>query len=217
MREITTKVYQFHELGQRAKARAIEDHKDHMMEYEGQDALSWAIDDCSLFEPPHKEMADLLGEDYYDRNLTPNGKYGQFVFKNKRKGLLVDLDSRDLCIANALEITNESMFLKWLGIPEAMQDKVSWFIQDGTFGTQLNIEYADWVLDDEELSVDPDDPVFQAARDKFESHLGSILDRIQSGYDEYFSDENISEMLSESNTEFSEDGTLIENSNNLNF
>jgi len=116
-----------------------------------------------------------------------------------------------------LEITNESMFMKWLGIPEEMQDKVSWFIQDGTFGTELVIEYADWVLEDEELSVDPDDPVFQAARDKFESHLSSILDRIQSGYDEYFSDENIAEILSESNFEFSEDGTLIDNSLKLNF
>jgi hypothetical protein len=206
MREITTKVYQFHELGQRAKARAIEDHKDHMMEHEGQDALSWAIDDCSLFEPPHREMAALLGEDYYEANKTPDGRYGQFVFKNKRKGLLVDLDSRDLCIANALEITNESMFLKWLGLPGEMHDKVSWSIDDVTFGTRLDVGYADWVFEDEDLVVDPDDPAFEAARKKFESHMDSVLDRIQSGYDEYFSDENVEDRLSEG-YEFEEDGT----------
>jgi len=206
MREITTKVYQFHELGQRAKARAIEDHKDHMMEHEGQDALSWAIDDCSLFEPPHREMAALLGEDYYDVNKTQDGRYGQFVFKNKRKGLLVDLDSRDLCIANALEITNESMFLKWLGLPGEMHDKVSWSIDDVTFGTRLDVGYADWVFEDDSLSVDPDDPAFEAAREKFESHMDSILDRIQTGYDEYFSDENVEDRLNEG-YEFEEDGT----------
>jgi hypothetical protein len=206
MREITTKVYQFNELGQRAKARAIEDHKDHMMEYEGQEALSWAIDDCSLFEPPHREMAALFGENYYDANKTPDGRYGQFVFKNKRKGLLVDLDSRDLCIANALEITNESMFLKWLGLPGEMHDKVSWSIDDGTFGTQLDVGYADWVFEDEDLVVDPDDPAFEAARKKFESHMDSVLDRIQSGYDEYFSDENVEDRLNEG-YEFEEDGT----------
>jgi hypothetical protein len=215
MRTVT--LYKFDELLPEAKPNAIEEVRDDLMQSQGHEALQWAIDDCSLFEPPHREMADLLGEDYYDRNLTPDGKYGQFVFKNKRRGILVDLDSSDLCIADPLEITNESMFLKWLGIPEAMQDKVSWFIQDGTFGTELVIEYADWVLEDEELSVDPDDPVFQAARDKFESHLSSILHRIQTGYDEYFSDENIAEILSESNFEFSEDGTIIENSLNLNF
>ena len=206
MREITTKVYQFNELGQRAKARAIEDHKDHMMEHEGQDALSWAIDDCSLFEPPHREMAALFGEDYYEANKTPDGRYGQFVFKNKRKGLLVDLDSRDLCIANALEITNESMFLKWLGLPGEMHDKVSWSIDDVTFGTRLDVGYADWVFEDEDLVVDPDDPAFEAAREKFESHMDSILDRIQTGYDEYFSDENVEERLNEG-YEFEEDGT----------
>ena len=215
MRVVT--LYKFDELLPEAKPKAIEEFRENLMQTDGHEALRWAIDDCSLFEPPHKEMADLLGEDYYDRNLTPNGKYGQFVFKNKRKGIMVDLETREICIEKPLEITNESMFLKWLGIPEAMQDKVSWYIHDGTFGTQLNIEYADWVLEDEELSVDPDDPVFQAARDKFEANLESILDRIQSGYDEYFSDENLTEMLSESNVEFSEDGTLIENSNNLNF
>jgi len=206
MREITTKVYQFNELGQRAKARAIEDHKDHMMEHEGQDALSWAIDDCSLFEPPHREMAALFGEDYYEANKTPDGRYGQFVFKNKRKGLLVDLDSRDLCIANALEITNESMFLKWLGLPGEMHDKVSWSIDDVTFGTRLDVGYSDWVFEDEDLVVDPDDPAFEAAREKFESHMDSILDRIQTGYDEYFSDENVEERLNEG-YEFEEDGT----------
>jgi len=151
MREITTKVYQFNELGQRAKARAREDQRDHMMEYEGQEALSWAIDDCSLFEPPHREMAALFGENYYDANKTPDGRYGQFVFKNKRKGLLVDLDSRDLCIANALEITNESMFLKWLGLPGEMHDKVSWSIDDVTFGTRLDVGYSDWVFEDDSL------------------------------------------------------------------
>jgi len=206
MREITTKVYQFNELGQRAKARAREDQRDHMMEYEGQEALSWAIDDCSLFEPPHREMAALFGENYYDANKTPDGRYGQFVFKNKRKGLLVDLDSRDLCIANALEITNESMFLKWLGLPGEMHDKVSWSIDDVTFGTRLDVGYADWVFEDEDLVVDPDDPAFEAARKKFESHMDSILDRIQSGYDEYFSDENVEDRLNEG-YEFEEDGT----------
>jgi hypothetical protein len=215
MRTVT--LYKFDELLPEAKPKAIEEFREKLMQTQSPEALQWAIDDCSLFEPPHKEMAALLGEDYYDRNLTPDGKYGQFVFKNKRKGIMVDLESREICIADPLEITNESMFLKWLGIPEVMQDKVSWYIHDGTFGTLLVIEYADWVFDDETLLVDPDDPVFQAARNKFEANLESILDRIQSGYDEYFSDENISEMLSESNTEFSEDGTLIENSNNLNF
>jgi len=208
MRTVTITLYKFEELSEQAKARAIEDQKDHMMEHEGQEALRWAIDDCSLFEPPHKEMVDLLGDDYYESNKTPDGRYGQFVFKNKRRGILVDLDNRDLCIAAPLEITNEKMFLKWLGLPEEMNNQVSWYIQDGTFGTELVIEYADSVLDDDSLEVDPDNPVFEAARKKFESHMDSILDRIQSGYDEYFSDENVEERLKEGE-EFEEDGTKI--------
>jgi hypothetical protein len=206
MRTVTTTLYKFSELSDEAKARAIEDQRDHMLENEGPEALSWAIDDCSLFEPPHKEMTDLLGEDYYESNKTPDGKYGQFVFKNKRKGIMVDLDLKELCIAAPLEITNEKMFLKWLGIPESMNDQVSWYIQDGTFGTELVIEYADWVFDDDSLEVDPDNPVFEAARNKFEAHLNSILSLIQTGFDEYFSDENVEERLMEGE-EFEEDGT----------
>jgi len=36
--------------------------------------------------------------------------------------------------------------------------------------------------------------------------MGSVLDRIQSGYDEYFSDENVEDRLNEG-YEFEEDGT----------
>ena len=86
----TLLIYKYSELPEEAKAKAIEEVREEMKEYEQHSAFQWAIDDCALFEPPHAEMAALLGDDYYDRNLTADGKYGQFVFKNNRKGIEFD-------------------------------------------------------------------------------------------------------------------------------
>jgi len=198
MRTITLLNYK--ELSQSAKAIAIEEVREEMREHETQSAYDWAIDDCSLFEPPHAEMAALFGEDYYDRNGS------QFVFKNKRKGISFEPYFETVQITDALEITNDTMFKTWLGIPEIFQDHfVS--VMDWNSRTIIEIEIP-------YMSEDPRHEVLKAigntAAEKFEAHVSSIAKRIVSGIEEYFSDENVESRIEDTNPEFDEEGHIIE-------
>lgn len=201
MREIHFQVYKLSELPEETQKKAIESYRDHMMETQSYMALDWAIDDCALFEPKHTEMVEILGEDYYERNLK--GGFGQFVFKNLRKGLGFDLDYGRLDYAEALEITNREMFLLWLGIPEHLHHVVDYEIENGPHGTRLVMMVA---LSEEMELIHEVSPLAEAAENKFFAHNKEILSRIQSSYDYYFSDESIKERIEEDGVEFFGDG-----------
>jgi hypothetical protein len=197
MRTLT--LYNYSELPESAKATAIEEVREEMKEHESHSAYDWAIDDCSLFEPPHSEMVALLGEDYYDRNGN------EFVFKNKRKGIEFDDYFETVQITDALEITNQTMFRTWLGIPEIFHD--------------INIEIMNWngrtiiEMENPFMSEDPRHEALKAigdnAAEKFEAHVSSIAKGIASGIEEYFSDENVESRIEDTNPEFNEQGNIV--------
>jgi len=198
MRTITLLNYK--ELSESAKAIAIEEVREEMREHETQSAYDWAIDDCSLFEPPHAEMAALFGEDYYDRNGS------QFVFKNKRKCISFEPYFETVQITDALEITNDTMFKTWLGIPEIFQDHfVS--VMDWNSRTIIEIEIP-YMSEDPRHEVLKD--IGNTAAEKFAAHVSSIAKRIVSGIEEYFSDENVESRIEDTNPEFDEEGHIIE-------
>lgn len=197
MRTIT--LLNYSELSESSKATAIEEVREEMRENETHSAYDWAIDDCSLFEPPHAEMAALFGKAYYDRNG------GEFVFKNNRKGILFDDYFETVQITDALEITNQTMFKTWLGIHEIFQE--------------INIEIMDWngrtiiEMENPFMSEDPRHEVLNDiannAAEKFEAHVSSIAKRIANGIEEYFSDENVECRIEDINPEFDEEGHIV--------
>ena len=196
MRTITLLNYK--ELSGSAKVIAIEEVREEMREHETQRAYDWAIDDCSLFEPPHAEMAALFGEDYFDLNG------GQFVFKNKRKGISFQEYFEILQITDALEITNQKMFKSWLGIPEIFHDVYVGILDWGS--TIIEIENP-FISEDPRHGVLND--IADNAAEKFKAHVSVIAKRIVSGIEEYFSDENVEFRMSETNPEFNEEGHII--------
>lgn len=205
MRTLT--IYTFDELSDQAKAKAIKAVREDLKE-EGHDqfAFRWAIDDCALFEPAHAEMAELLGEDYYEQNLTPDGKYGQFVFKNNRKGIDWEEWWDSALIAKALEITNDKMFKLWLGIPERLHKYVSYEFEDRLTTTGLGLSHE--LLSDDPLALALES-IFNAAVKKFEAHMQTINGRIIQGFEDYYSDEEMKEKIAEGNWEFDETGDII--------
>ena len=196
MRTITLLNYK--ELSGSAKVIAIEEVREEMREHETQRAYDWAIDDCSLFEPPHAEMAALFGEDYFDLNG------GQFVFKNKRKGISFENYFEILQITDALEITNQKMFKSWLGIPEIFHDVYVGILDWGS--TIIEIENP-FISEDPRHEVLND--IADNAAEKFKAHVSIIAKRIVSGIEEYFSDENVEFRMAETNPEFNEEGRII--------
>jgi hypothetical protein len=195
MREI--KIYKYSELSEAAKKNAVAAYKEEMEENEQHEAQRWAIDDCALFEPKHHELVEILGANYYHDN-------GQsFIMKNDREG--IEWDEYSLDIAEALEITNSSMFKKWLGIPEIFLDKVDYVIISAT---NTEIEF-----DHNELLGDPRTDalvsILENAEKKFSDLIEEIKVRIDKGIEEYFSDDNVIERIEgDGNVEFLENGKI---------
>lgn len=194
----TINIYQFNELSEEAKKVAIEKMRERLKQTESYEAYGWAIDDCALFEPAHKEMAELFGEDYYEKNND------NFVFKNHRKGLDYEGSFGTIHIKEALEITNKEMFLEWLGFPKKYQKYISFeFFENHYTSTYLKI-------DNEFLESDPRynyvAALIKNAEEKFKTHVEEIKSRIKSSYDDYFSDAEMEIRISENEMEFYENG-----------
>ena len=80
-----------------------------------------AVEDDFLFEPPHSEMTALFGDDYEEANG------GKPMIMNTRKNIsFVGKDDPNYYIhcADAIEVTNDNLFLRWLGIPPIFRDFV---------------------------------------------------------------------------------------------
>lgn len=194
----TINIYQFNELSEEAKKVAIEKMRERLEQTESYEAYEWAIDDCSLFEPQHKEMAELFGEDYYEKNND------NFVFKNHRKGLDYEGSFGTINIKEALEITNEEMFLEWLGLPKKYHKYISFeFYENHYTSTYLKI-------DNEFLESDPRynyvAALIKNAEEKFKTHVEEIKSRIERSYNDYFSDDEMEIRITENEMEFYENG-----------
>lgn len=203
----TIAIYTYDELSPEAKKKAIEEVREEMENNERHESYNWAIDDCSLLEPPHDEMEKCCGNNYYEENRTPDGKYGQFVFKNKRKGIQFDEDDGTLNIEDALEITNKRMFKLWLGIPEMFHHTVGYEIYTPPYPGSTTIELFHEELNGEVMG-DVLTGILESAKDKFNSHISDIHSKILRGMEDYFDDENVEYRIEDANYEFQEDGSI---------
>jgi len=202
MRTVTTNLYQFDELSAEAQEKALELYEAQEREDNSWLASQSAVDDCALFEPKHHEMAALFGEDYYDKNG------GQFMFKNNRKGIHFDAYDQSIGIKDALEITNPKMFLTWLGVPEKFHDHVTWDILDGSAKTYLMTWIEQGEEDFEREKLNELVELLNKGEAKFSALVSEILERIESSYEEYFSEENLKSSIEDNGVEFLENGEM---------
>lgn len=196
MKTIEVQIYYFNELSEAAQQIAIDHFRN--IKYEDSSVTEWAIDDCFLFEPNHKEMETLFGEEY--KKLTKP------VIANTRKNIYFDTErNRHLDAKEGIEITNEKMFLTWLEIPEKLQDKLFYKI------TKNYGRYPDTIILFEEGESDyhfteEENTILENAADKFSNHMEEVLDRIEKSIDWQFSDECIAEDIEINQYEYTADG-----------
>jgi ABC-type ATPase with predicted acetyltransferase domain len=193
MKTIQIQLYSFDELNKDAKENAIEQIRQRR--YDDSDIFRWIVDDCYLIEPTHDELIKLCGPEY-EKLTTP-------IFKNSRK-LYFDLNrNRHIDASNAIEITNDKMFFQWLEIPDYMHEIVYYQINS------TNSRYPDTVIsfDDNEFT-DKENEILQNAKDKFSNHIETVLNRIESSYDYYFTDESIIEHIQSNEIYFQIDGSI---------
>jgi hypothetical protein len=196
MKTIEVQIYQFNELSPAAKQVAIEQNRK--MKYEDYSVVQWAIDNCYLFEPENSVMETLFGEEY-TKLTTP-------VIANTRKNIYFDTDrNRHLDVHQAIEITNEKMFLTWLEIPEKLQEKLFYTIKN-TYG-----RYPDTIIEFEEGENDyeftnEENMILKNAAHKFSSHMDKVLKRIEESIEWQFTDECITEDIEANEYEYTADG-----------
>jgi hypothetical protein len=202
-------IYKFDELSDNAKKIAIVEVREELKENDSPEwAFRSAIDDCALFEPAHVEMAEMFGDDYTN-SFPDNG----FLFKNIRKDIRYDEFDYDLgkaivYINDAMIIQNDTMFKKWLGIPESLMDNVTYKIKGNQVdGSRISLKNT-------YPTFNPMHPVLNDvlvnATNKFDRLLGIIGNRIKCGVEDYYSDEELIERFENGNNnyEFTKDGKL---------
>lgn len=196
MKTIEVQIYHFNELSEAAQQIAIDQFRQR--KYEDSSVFDWAIDDCFLFEPNHKEMETLFSEEYT--------KLKKPVIANTRKNIYFDTErNRHLDADEGIEITNEKMFLIWLGIPEEMHEKIYFTIKNNW------TRYPDTIIKFEEGETDyqftdEENVILENAAEKFSDHMDEVLDRIEKSIDWQFSDECIAEDIEINQYEYTADG-----------
>jgi hypothetical protein len=193
MKTIEVKIYYFNELTTAAQQIAIDQFRNR--KYEDSDILEWAIDDCFLFEP--REIQALFGEEYT--------KLKKPVMANTRKVYFDTERNRHLDADEGIQITNEKMFLIWLGVPEEMHEKVYFTIKN--FGGR----YPDTIIQFEENECDyeftaEENKILLNAANKFNDHMEEVLNRIEQSIQWQFSDECIAEDIEINQYEYTADG-----------
>ena len=194
MKTIEVQIYYFNELSAAAQQVAIDQFRNR--KYEDSSVIDWTIDDCFLFEP--REIQGLFGEEYKKLNKP--------VIANTRKNIYFDTErNRHLDADEGIEITNEKMFLIWLGIPEEMHEKIYFTIKNNW------ARYPDTIIKFEENDsdyqfTDQENVILENAAQKFSDHMDEVLDRIGESIDHQFTDEYIAEEIEINEYEYTEDG-----------
>lgn len=190
MRTVRTKVYKFEELSNEAKAVAIEEIRNTYYEYN--DFGSWAVDDCSLFESTQQEL-DLIG--FND----------EILIKNTRESIYFDTDRNGfLDCAIAMNVTDDNLFLKWLGIEGELAEKTDYkiYTPNGRNNNTI-IEFSEGYSCE---FNETDFKVLENATKKFNNHIQDVLKRIEADIDYRYTDEAIIEDILANDYEFLSNG-----------
>ena len=206
MRKLELDVFQFSELTEEAQKKAIQSVRKQYEETDrGHDFPLWAIDDCSLFEPKESELKEIFEESYYVNIGDP------FMIKNNRDGIRFDLDSGIIYSAEAMEITNRSMFMKWLGLSESLSKRITDMELLDDEGRTTEVEFY-FETEDVLKLTEEEESNLESARAKFRDHMFYVLRKIQSDVDYRWSDEGIQDDIENGSDgfEFTKTGKIID-------
>jgi hypothetical protein len=210
--------YEYSQLSPSAKVGAVENVRNAMYngEYGADDIPSWVIDDCCILEPSHKELESIFGVNYNkDLNGVP-------MISNTRKNFhFISKDDRNyyLHCADSIDITNENMFLDWLGIPFYFHASISSprFTDEGTY-TKILLEHEsydlsfgarveEWPTRERELF----EKALDKAEETWEEHMSWVLDNITKSINyEYENNDAIIHRIEISEIKFDLEGNPVD-------
>ena len=201
---------EFKELSPEAKINAIDKVRE--VRY-NDDLASWVVDDSSLFEPSDKEMTDLFGDNYYEANGN------SFMIENDSPKSISFVGKQDpnyyIHCSDSLKVTNDNLFLRWLGIPPKFHKYVYYTFRDGYTSSNTSIEFE---IEDEDALVEKFgahgitsiEKHFERAEEKFKDHMDDVLNKISSEIDSQFEDEGIVDFIENNEYSFDEEGNPLD-------
>lgn len=199
--------FEYDELSDEAKSNAIEKVREEMWKggYGAHDIPEWVIDDDYIFEPPHSELIEVFGPNYAD-DLGTNP-----MIANDREDIsYISKDDRNyyLHCKKALNVTNDDMFLGWLGIsPMFWQDVNYYFVDSGTYtGIEFEIENEDEIPEEERKVLDAE---LDKAETNFENHMSRVLSNITKSIEYEYEDASIEQRIESNNILFDKEGNPI--------
>jgi hypothetical protein len=201
---------EFKELSPEAKINAIDKVRE--VRY-NDDLASWVVDDSSLFEPSDKEMTDLFGDNYYEANGN------SFMIENDSPNSISFVGKQDpnyyIHCSDSLKVTNDNLFLRWLGIPPKFHKYIYYTFRDGYTSSNTSIEFE---IEDEDALVEKFgahgitsiEKHFERAEEKFKDHMDDVLNKISSEIDSQFEDEGIVDFIENNEYSFDEEGNPLD-------
>jgi hypothetical protein len=200
---------EFKELSPEARINAIDKVRE--VRY-NDDLASWVVDDNSLFEPSDKEMTDLFGDNYYEANGN------SFMIENDSPESISFVGKQDpnyyIHCSDSLKVTNDNLFLRWLGIPPKFHKYTYYTFRDGYTSSNTSIEFE--IDDDDSLvekfgdrGITSIEKHFEVAEEKFKDHMDDVLNRISSDIDSQFEDEGIVDFIENNEYSFDEEGNPL--------
>jgi hypothetical protein len=202
---------EFKDLSPEAKINAIDNVRE--MRYDD-DIASWVVDDSSLFEPPHKEMSDLFGDNYYEANGN------SFMIENDSPKSISFVGKQDpnyyIHCSDALKVTNDNLFLRWLGIPPKFHKYTYYTFREDRYSYRETNTSIEFEIDDEDSlvekfgagGIESIEKHFERAEEKFKDHMNDVLDRISSDIDSQFEDGEIVDFIENNQYSFDEEGNI---------
>jgi hypothetical protein len=201
---------EFKDLSPEAKINAIDNVRE--IRYMD-DIASWVVDDSSLFEPSDKEMTDLFGDNYYEANGN------SFMIENSSPKSISFAGKQDpnyyIHCSDSLNVTNDNLFLRWIGIPPKFHKYIYYTFRDGYTSSNTSIEFE---IDDEDSLVEnlgaqgitSIEKHFERAEEKFKYHMNDVLDKISSEIDSQFEDGEIVDFIENNEYSFDEEGNIVD-------
>jgi hypothetical protein len=201
----------FNELSDKASHNAIETIRQER--YEDPYICEWVVDDSELFEPPHKEMVELFGENYYEANGN------RFMIENDSPKKISFVGKQDqnhyLHCSKAIDVSNNNLFLRWLGIPPKFFKYLYYAFIDGYSSSNTSIDFQ---IDDhqefgEKFGVKGEKILaeyLERAENKFNSHMDYVLTKISSCIDSQYEDDAIIDHIESNDIMFDEEGNPVQ-------
>ena len=188
-RLVEVRVFSFDELLKDVQQKVLDEHREINVDYEWYD-MDGLVD---LSEKDMKEAG--IKDSEYPMNTG--------LIKYNHRKMYFDLDRGQYLQLNDLEVTDENVFRKWLGIPEKLWKKIDYrFINERDNNTYIMF------TPDQDLTTEEED-ILGGAVEKWSDKMHEAWKMLHDTYESIMEDDAVADTLRANDYEFRADGKMF--------